>query len=55
MQLVKLEDLRIGDEIIIGAGSKLKYLKLLKEPTQVMKKFGVEIYAPLNKLYLGMK
>jgi len=49
MQLVKLEDLRIGDEIIIGAGSKLKYLKLLKEPAQVMKKVWSRDLCPIKQ------
>ena len=34
LQLVKLEDLRIGDGKIIGQGNKLKYLKITKRPTQ---------------------
>ena len=49
MQLVKLEDLRIGAEIIIGAGSKLKYLKLLKEPVQVMKKVWSVDVCPIKQ------
>lgn len=31
-RLVKIEELEIGDEIIITSGSTLKYLKLLKTP-----------------------
>ena len=32
-KLVKIEELQEGDEIIVGSGSTLKYLKLLKNPT----------------------
>lgn len=31
---VEIKDLEEGDEIIIGAGSKLKYLKILKLPKE---------------------
>lgn len=31
MRLIKLEELEVGDEIIIG-GNRLKYLKVLKKP-----------------------
>ena len=30
--LVKIEDLQIGDEILVSSGSKMKYLKVLKQP-----------------------
>lgn len=30
--LIKIEELEIGDEIIISGNSKLKYLKVLKKP-----------------------
>ena len=33
MKLVKIEELEIGDEIIISGNSKLKYLKVLSKPT----------------------
>lgn len=33
MKLVKLEELQIGDEIIISGNSNLKYLKVLSKPT----------------------
>lgn len=31
-KLIKLQDLREGDEIVISSHSKLKYLKVLKQP-----------------------
>jgi len=33
MKLVKIEELEIGDEIIISGNSNLKYLKVLSTPT----------------------
>lgn len=33
MKLVKIEELEIGDEIIISGNSNLKYLKVLSKPT----------------------
>ena len=33
MKKVQIEELREGDEIIIASGSKLKYLKVLNNPT----------------------
>ena len=38
MKKVQIEELREGDEIIIASGSKLKYLKVLKNPTLSDKK-----------------
>ena len=38
MKKVTIEELREGDEIIIASGSKLKYLKVLKNPTLSDKK-----------------
>lgn len=32
MRKINIEELEIGDEIIIGSGPKLKYLKVLKKP-----------------------
>lgn len=31
-KIIKVEELKLGDEIIIASGSKIKYLKLLKVP-----------------------
>jgi hypothetical protein len=31
--LITVDKLRIGDEIIIGSGSRLKYMKVLREPS----------------------
>lgn len=38
MKKVQIEELREGDEIIIASGSKLKYLKVLKNPSLSDKK-----------------
>lgn len=38
MKKVTIEELREGDEIIVASGSKLKYLKVLKNPTLSDKK-----------------
>lgn len=32
MQLINIEDIQVGDEIIISGNSKLKYLKVLRAP-----------------------
>lgn len=32
--IVKVEDLQVGDNIIVGAGSKLKFLTVVKEPVK---------------------
>ena len=40
--LVKIEDLQIGDEILVSSGSKMKYLKVLKQPTLSDKKGWVK-------------
>lgn len=46
--IVELKDLKIGDEIIIGAGSHLKYLKLERTP-QLNGKLGYYTKNPLYK------
>ena len=38
MKKVTIEELREGDEIIVASGSKLRYLKVLKNPTLSDKK-----------------
>lgn len=38
MKKVTIEELQEGDEIIVASGSKLKYLKVLKNPTLSNKK-----------------
>lgn len=38
MKKVTIEELQEGDEIIVASGSKLKYLKVLKNPTLSDKK-----------------
>jgi len=38
MRKVTIEELQEGDEIIVASGSKLKYLKVLKNPTLSDKK-----------------
>ena len=38
MKKVTIEELREGDEILVASGSKLKYLKVLKNPTLSDKK-----------------
>lgn len=35
-KLINIEELSIGDEIIISANSNLKYMKVLKKPVQVL-------------------
>lgn len=32
MQLINIEDIQVGDELIISGNAKLKYLKVLKKP-----------------------
>jgi len=41
MKKVTIEELREGDEIIVASGSKLKYLKLLKNPSLSNKQGGM--------------
>ena len=38
MKKIEIKDLREGDEIIVASGSKLRYLKVLKNPTLSDKK-----------------
>ena len=42
MKLIKIEDLQIGDEILVSSGSKIKYLKVLKQPALSDKKGWVK-------------
>lgn len=46
--IIEVEDLQIGDEIIISNFSELKYLKVLKTPTKSKQKHwktGITLYS----------
>lgn len=49
--LVKIEDLQIGDEIIISGNSKLKYLKVLKKPELSNKPLWGTVIDPKTKQF----
>ncbi len=44
---IKIEDLGIGDEIIMGTNSQLKYLKILELPRLSKKRVGWRTKKPL--------
>lgn len=47
--LINIEDLKIGDEIILGSNSNLKYLKVLSSPTIRDYKGWQRIIDPITK------
>lgn len=47
--LINIEDLQIGDEIILGSNSNLKYLKVLSSPTIRDYKGWQRIIDPITK------
>jgi len=52
MKIVKVEELEKGDEILIGSGSKFKYLRVLTEPKVSSKKHWGD---PTRVLYKSVK
>ncbi len=47
--LIKIEDLRVGDEILISCQSHMKYLKVLDQPRLSTTKTHWSTGAPLHK------